>query len=145
MLRFNKSTMIGLYAMTELAEAGEESLTVAEIATRFHASKHHLAKVLQQLVRAKLVAATRGASGGHRLARDAGDITLLDIVEVFEGPHREDELCLLLEGQAQVTEPSDRVVRCRLHPVFEELDQQLLATLGSVSLRTVLSQSKTEY
>jgi Rrf2 family protein len=142
MLKFNKSTMIGLYAMTELAEAGEEPLTVAEIATRFHASKHHLAKVLQQLVRAKLVVATRGAAGGHRLARDPGEITLLDIVEVFEGPQQEDELCLLLEEQAKLTERADGRPRCRLHPVFEELDQQLLATLGSISLRTILSQSE---
>ena len=85
MLRFHKSTMIGLYAMMELAKDPQGLLATNEIADRFHVSVHHLSKVLQQLVRSGLVETTRGAAGGHSLARDPKDITLFDVVEVFAG------------------------------------------------------------
>jgi len=139
MLKFNKSTMIALYAMLELARAGGDARSASEVAECFHASKHHLVKVLQQLVRAGLVTSVRGAGGGHRLARDPGAITLLAIVEVFEGAHRDGDLCLLLDeaGEDESVLPSK--VTCRLHPVFRELDEQITATLQSISLKTLIT------
>lgn len=44
------------------------------------------AKLLNTLARAGLLASTRGASGGFRLARAAGAISLADIVEAVDGP-----------------------------------------------------------
>ncbi len=135
MLKFNKSTMIALYAMMELAREGGDAITAAEISERFHASRHHLAKVLQQLVRSGLVETTRGAAGGHRLARDPKHITLMEVVEIFEGPRRERGNCLLLEP-GQVCEQSPT---CDLHDVLSELDEQVHFTLASISLKTLVS------
>lgn len=45
-----------------------------------------LAKILKTLVGAKLVRSTRGAHGGYRLARPAGRITFLEVIEALEGP-----------------------------------------------------------
>ena len=58
------------------------------------ASENHLAKVLQQLVRAGLVASRRGPRGGFVLARPAAEIRLLEIYEAVAGPLRPTE-CLL--------------------------------------------------
>lgn len=138
MLKFNKSTMIGLYAMVELAREPEETLSATEIAARFHASRHHLVKVLQQLVRAGVVESVRGAAGGHRLTRDPREITLADIVEVFEGPRQHGRLCLLMDPEAEPGDPT----HCLLHPVFSELDEQVSATLQSISLKTLLTPYK---
>ena len=140
MLKFNKSTMIGLYAMMELArEPAEATLAAPEIAARFHASRHHLVKVLQQLVRAGLVETVRGAAGGHRLARDPKDITLFDIVQVFEGRREGDHLCLRMDPGAEPGSPA----HCSLHPVFAELDEQITFTLQSISLKTLVSPVRT--
>ncbi len=137
MLKFHKSTMIGLYAMMELAKDADDLLATNEIADRFHVSVHHLSKVLQQLVRAGLVETTRGAAGGHSLARDPKDITLLDVVVVFEGPREEGHLCLLLDPKADHA----RGPHCALHPVMIELDEQVTVTLQSISLKTLLKQA----
>jgi Rrf2 family protein len=137
MLKFNKSTMIALYAMTELARTEEDALPSAEIAERFRVSRHHLAKVLQQLVRAGLVETTRGAAGGHRLARPPKDITLHDVVEVFEGPGR-GQHCLAVEPG----EPCELQRLCDLHEILTELDDQIRFTLQSISLKTLVSRSK---
>ncbi|MBO9698229.1 MAG: Rrf2 family transcriptional regulator [Sphingopyxis sp.] len=45
----------------------------------------YLAKQLQALSRAGIVAADRGVKGGYRLARAPSDISLLDIVLAIEG------------------------------------------------------------
>ncbi|MHC5012250.1 MAG: RrF2 family transcriptional regulator [Planctomycetota bacterium] len=134
MLKFNKGTLIALYAMMELAQGDEEPVSAAEIAEHYHVSAHHLAKVLQQLVKRGLVHTTRGAKGGHRLAKDAKDITLHDIVEIFEGPPRNPEACLLQE----TGDECDRSIACRLRNVVEEMDEQVRATLQSISLKTLV-------
>lgn len=46
----------------------------------------YLAKHLQALSRAGIVAADRGVKGGYRLGRAAAKISLLDIVLAIEGP-----------------------------------------------------------
>ncbi len=45
-----------------------------------------LAKIISQLAVAGIVDAMRGASGGVRLARSPGDITMLDVIQVIDGP-----------------------------------------------------------
>jgi Rrf2 family protein len=45
-----------------------------------------LLKILQQLVRSRILASERGPSGGFRLRRPAEDISLLEIIEAIDGP-----------------------------------------------------------
>jgi Rrf2 family protein len=47
---------------------------------------HFLSKVLQVLVRARLVVAHRGTSGGFALAMPAEQLSVLRVVEAVEGP-----------------------------------------------------------
>lgn len=49
-----------------------------------------LARILTPLVTARLLLAAKGPGGGYLLARPAGEITLLDVVEAVEGPVRGD-------------------------------------------------------
>jgi Rrf2 family nitric oxide-sensitive transcriptional repressor len=134
MLKLQKGTLIALYAMTELARSDGDAVAVSEIAGVYGVSTHHLAKVLRQLVRRGLLTTTRGAKGGHRLARDPKDITLLDVIEVFEGPGRERQRCLVHDREQHCRESGT----CRLRLVFDELDEQMRATLASISLRTIV-------
>ena len=58
----------------------------AQRLAEFHGvSRTYLAKHLQQLSRAGLVASTEGRVGGYTLTRAAEDVTLLDVVLAIEG------------------------------------------------------------
>lgn len=48
-------------------------------------SPTYLAKVLRQLVRAGVLDVARGVRGGVRLARNPGEVTLLEVVEACQG------------------------------------------------------------
>jgi Rrf2 family protein len=69
--------------MTGLPEG--EALPAAALARHHGIPPAYLAKALQVLSRAGLIAALPGRNGGYRLARDPSTITFLDIVDALEG------------------------------------------------------------
>ncbi|MFI5615739.1 RrF2 family transcriptional regulator [Amycolatopsis sp. NPDC051903] len=58
----------------------------ARLAASHELPPAYLNKQLQSLVKAGLLESLPGARGGFRLARRAGDITLMDVVTAIEGP-----------------------------------------------------------
>ncbi len=80
--------------MAVMARNRDDRLSSAVIARKLAASSHHLAKVLQKLVKAGLVKSQRGPLGGFRLRVEADEVRLLQIHEAVEGPVPQ-EGCLL--------------------------------------------------
>ena len=86
MLRVTKLTDYATVVLTVLAARPAEVLSAAELAERAGLEVPTVAKLLKPLAQAGLVAGFRGTNGGYRLARPATEITLVEIVEVMEGP-----------------------------------------------------------
>jgi Rrf2 family protein len=94
LVNISEAASVGLHAMALLAARAERRWTNQDTAEVLAASVHHVAKVMQRLVRAGLVDSAAGPGGGFRLARAAGRIKLLEVYEAIEGPLGEPE-CLL--------------------------------------------------
>ncbi len=58
---------------------------IAEIADEYQIPRTFLAKILQKLVKAKIVRSYRGVKGGFSLAKPSRDISALDVLEAIEG------------------------------------------------------------
>lgn len=58
---------------------------VTEISEEYKIPRSFLAKILQKLVKGKIVRSYRGVKGGFSLARQAKDISVLDVLEAIEG------------------------------------------------------------
>jgi FeS assembly SUF system regulator len=86
MLRVTKLTDYATVVLTVLAARPGEVLSAAELAEQAGLEMPTVAKLLKPLAQAGLVAGFRGTNGGYRLARDAGGISLVEIVEAMEGP-----------------------------------------------------------
>lgn len=56
-----------------------------DIASASKAPGQYLAKMLTQLVKARILSSGRGPTGGYFLAVNASELSLLEIVEVAEG------------------------------------------------------------
>ena len=123
MLAMTKKTGYGLIAMTHLARLGRDEVASArEIADRFGAPTSLLMNVLKQLAGAGHVESIRGAHGGYRLARDAEEISLAEVITAVEGPIRlaecvasgekvaDGETCRMLD-RCPITDPVHRVHR----------------------------------
>lgn len=65
--------------------SSEENLELSKIAEEYDIPKHFLSKILQQLVKGKLLNSTKGPSGGYKLTRHPDEITLIEIVDIIDG------------------------------------------------------------
>ncbi|MCW4453444.1 SUF system Fe-S cluster assembly regulator [Flavobacterium sp. MXW15] len=86
MLRVTKLTDYATVVLTVLASRPGEVLSATELAEYASLEPPTVSKLLKPLAQAGLVEGLRGVRGGYRLTRDAGDITLIEIVEAMEGP-----------------------------------------------------------
>jgi Rrf2 family protein len=80
----SEAASIALHGIILIARE-KEGLNVIKIAERTSTSKHHVAKVMQRLVKAGYLTSQRGPSGGFSLKKKAEDISFLELYEVIEG------------------------------------------------------------
>ena len=73
-----------IHCCVVLSEA-EDPVPAPRLADYHGVSRTYLAKHLQHLSRAGLIAATEGRDGGYSLTRAASDISVLDVVLAIEG------------------------------------------------------------
>lgn len=66
--------------------AGEERIDAATVAERTGVTLRFTLKILHRLVQGGIVRSFKGNKGGYVLARPAGEITLLEVVEQIYGP-----------------------------------------------------------
>jgi len=83
-INFSEAASIAIHGMILISNS-EENLNVLKIAERLEASKHHVAKVMQRLVKIEFIASKRGPTGGFQMIVAPDEITFLDIYEAIEG------------------------------------------------------------
>ncbi|CAN5810253.1 Rrf2 family transcriptional regulator [soil metagenome] len=118
--------------VTLAAVEDDRCLSLAEIARREKLPHAYLEQLVRDLRRSGLVNATRGQSGGYRLARPATEIAMTDAVRALEGP--------LLEmpcAGARDLEHCDRPQPCSVHEIFQRVYESLSLSLGATSLADV--------
>lgn len=81
---FSATAEYALRAIVCLGEDPETPLTTQQIAETTGAPVHYLAKVLQAMAGAGLLNAQRGRRGGFSLARPAGEVTVLEVVNAVD-------------------------------------------------------------
>jgi Rrf2 family protein len=87
MLRLSKKADYALIAMKHLAQRPDgASASAREIAEAYDIPLELLAKVLQRLVRARLLLSVQGTRGGYRLGRPAAAIPVADVIQSVDGP-----------------------------------------------------------
>lgn len=85
-MKFSTRSTYGLRAMTILArQKNGQSISLSRIAKSEKISQGYLEKIFSFLKKAKLVRAEKGTSGGYKLAKPAGAISVFEIVEALEG------------------------------------------------------------
>jgi FeS assembly SUF system regulator len=85
-IRLSKLADYGIVLMTHLARHRGRQQAAPEIAAATAVPQPTASKILKALTRAELLASQRGAHGGYGLARDAGEITVAEIIEALDGP-----------------------------------------------------------
>jgi len=83
-ITLSEASSIAIHAMVLIARS-DCNMNVNKIAELTGASRNHLAKVMQRLVKDKYVKSTRGPLGGFVLIKPASEISMLDVYQSIEG------------------------------------------------------------
>lgn len=122
-MRLNLQTDYALRMLTHLAVNEDRLVTVAEISDRFSISRNHLVKVSQTLGQLGFVKTVRGRNGGFRLGREAGAISLGEVVRQIENDFAFAECMQANGGQCLIAGC------CRLEGVLRMAGEAFLAVL----------------
>ncbi|MCG8589704.1 MAG: Rrf2 family transcriptional regulator [Proteobacteria bacterium] len=123
---------MGLRCLVQVAaRGGRQPLSIAAVAEAEGLSIEYAAKLLRQLRLGELVASTRGAGGGYRLARPADTITVWDALQALGGDAWPDESCACAPGERV---DCTRTSRCAMTTLWRTLGRQLRASLENITL-----------
>lgn len=87
MFSISAKGIYGVSAVLELALRNEGgAMQIRDIANAQRIPQHYLEQILVVLKRGGIVKSFRGAQGGYALAGDPGEIRLLDVITLLEGP-----------------------------------------------------------
>jgi Rrf2 family transcriptional regulator, cysteine metabolism repressor len=134
-VRVSAREVYGLRAMSQFASHfGQGPLSLAEVARTQGISQAYLEQIAITLRRAGLLASHRGAQGGYSLSRPPEETTAADVIRALEGS--------ILPVQCvadQACTPCSRQEFCTTRGIWEEVRDQLVATLDAITLADLKS------
>jgi Rrf2 family transcriptional regulator, iron-sulfur cluster assembly transcription factor len=135
---FSKSCEYGIRAALFIAQHTDDNkyTGLKEIAKAQEIPEHFLSKVLQILVRRKILKSSRGLNGGFALNHDADSINLLGIINAIDGMDLFDT-CVLGLKKCSSEMP------CPVHHQYKPVKEEFLRILSNKTLQNLVEDLKT--
>ena len=128
MLRLSKKADYALLAMRHLAAHGErEAVSSRELAETYGIPPELLAKVLQKLVRGRLLASHHGIRGGYGLGRPAAAISVADVIQAVDGP-------LTVTACSDTDHSCDQYSKCNIRDPLWRIKDRIVSALAATSV-----------
>ena len=87
MISITSKSPYAVLALAELARSGSpEPVPIGELARRRDVPVQFLEQLFAVLRRGGVISSQRGVKGGYRFAREPSSVTVLEIVELLDGP-----------------------------------------------------------
>ena len=129
-MKFSTRSEYGLRAIVRLDKIAKKAVSLASIAHKEELSLAYLERLFALLKKADLVKADKGVKGGYYLARQAKQISVLQIIEALEGTVAP----FVCVGGSDYKCSSG----CRIHPVWRKLYSRITKTLSSIKLNSIM-------
>ncbi len=145
-MKLSQGVEWGLHCATLLAQAPDGvALSRRVLASRYGLPEAILAKHLQALVRASILTATPGPSGGFRLARPADQISTLDILEAIDG-NASPFLCQEIRQRGTAAVPPEDCLRpCGISAVMARAHEAWRDSLREVTVDGLVGRVPAQY
>jgi Rrf2 family protein len=128
MLRLSKKADYALLAMRHMAAHSEKSaLSARELAEAYDIPAELLAKVLQKLVRARLLASHQGIHGGYGLSRPPAAISVADVIQAVDGP-------LTVTACSDSDHSCDQYAKCNIRDPLWRIKDRIVSALAATSV-----------
>jgi len=139
-MRLSTKTRYGLRILLQIALDSEgranASVKGKTISEKQEISEAYLEQIMIPLKSHGFVKTVRGCHGGYALNRSPEQITVLDLIELFEGKV---QLVKCVGGEDG---DCSRLGRCPTSAVWEGLSEGIRKLAGSISLRQIVDEAK---
>ena len=137
MLRLSKKADYALIAMKHLAlHSDRGSSSAREIAEQYDIPIELMAKVLQRLVRRRLLVSQQGTHGGYQLARGPGQISVADVIQAIDGP-------VTVTACSIDDDRCDQFAKCNVRDPLWRVRERILTALGECTIAELASDPPT--
>jgi len=128
MLRLSKKADYALLSMRHLAAHHDRgAMSSRELAETYDIPTELLAKVLQKLVRGRLLVSVQGIRGGYGLGRPADRISVADVIQAVDGP-------LTVTACSDTDHSCDQYSKCNIRDPLWRIKDRIIAALAATSI-----------
>ena len=126
---FSRACQYSFQAVLYIAlhQQGSKLIGLKEIAAAQDIPQHFLSKILQNLVKSKILTSTKGSTGGFALYIPSDKLTLLEVVKVVDGLDIFDRCGIGLKFCSDVAP-------CPIHQDFKIVKNKIRSLLGEKTL-----------
>jgi Rrf2 family nitric oxide-sensitive transcriptional repressor len=132
-MQLTRFTDYGLRSLIYLAARPDALCNSKDISDYYRISHNHVVKVIHRLATLGYVESVKGKGGGIRIAKEAGDLFLGDVIQQLE-PNMDLLECFDAEkNTCRITE------NCRLKHTIYEARQAFIDSLNQYQLKDILT------
>ena len=132
MLRLSKKADYALLALRHLAASQRSAVSARELAESYDLPPELLAKVLQLLVRGKLLTSQQGIRGGYSLAKAPAEISVADVINAIDGP-------MTVTACSESDHSCEQYKKCNIRDPLWKLKDRILSALDATSVAELAS------
>lgn len=139
-MKFSTQEEYGLRCLLRIGKSkSQNGLTIPEISELEGLSTANVAKLLRTLRIGGFIEATRGQSGGYKLARSANDINIGEVLTVLGGKLFEEDFCSSHSGIENICTNS---VDCSIRSLWRTIQTLVDSVLVKTSLKDLLGNEE---
>ena len=137
---FSKSCEYGIRALTIIGQYNEtgKKIGIKEICRLANTPESFTAKILQQLVKRKILSSQKGPTGGFYFKREIENISLFEIINAIDGENIFSKCGLGLDK-------CDAKNPCPMHDQYEEVRTSLVKMCKNSSLQQLTKDTKVKH
>lgn len=135
MLTISREADYSVRIMVHMASSAGNRFQAKTLAKEEFIPESFLSKILQTLIKHRVVRSFRGVGGGYQLAVDPARLSLYRLVEMVEGPIGLN--ACVISGVGCELRP-----QCAVHEVWAEAQAQLRKTLEGISIAGLAENTK---
>lgn len=128
MLRLSKKADYALLAVRHLAAHGDrDAVSARELAEAYDIPAELLAKVLQRLVRARLLDSHQGIRGGYGLSRPPAEVSVAEVIQAVDGPLR-------VTACSEDDQSCEQFAKCNIRDPLWRIKDRIVSALAATSV-----------
>jgi Rrf2 family protein len=137
-MKFSSQEEYGIRCLLRIGKS-KNGLTIPEISDLEGLSTANVGKLLRTLRLGGIIEATRGQSGGYKLAKPAEEIIIGDVLSVLGGKLFEDDFCSSHTGIGNICTNS---IDCSIRSLWKTVQTVVDNVVLKISLRDLLGNEQ---